>query len=72
MVRSYTFYWENVSSMIISPTFGWKKVSSSHCLIVLGDITRLITKTHTNSTRFGTGFIILRFGMKIGLVIGLV
>jgi hypothetical protein len=47
--------------MIISPTFGWKKVLGKCCLIVLGGITRLTTKTHIGSTSyFGTCFVVLR------------
>ncbi len=71
MVRSYTRFWASVSSMIISPTFGWNFFSSRCCSTILGGITRLIAKTHNGSTRcFGIGSTILRFGMKIGLVIG--
>jgi hypothetical protein len=59
--------------MIISPTFGWKKVSGKCCLIISGGIVRLITKTHTSLTCcFGIDFAILKFGMQIGLESGLI
>jgi hypothetical protein len=52
--------------MIISPTSGWKKISCS-CFIVSGGITRLVAKTHNNSTScYGTRSIILRFGICTG------
>jgi hypothetical protein len=70
MVRSYFQSRTCVSSMIISPTFGWKKVLGRCCLIMLDGIVKLITKTHTNSTScFGTSFVILISSVKTDLEI---
>lgn len=57
-----------VSSMIISPTFGWKKVSSKCYLTISCGIIRLITKTNIDSMGcFGTCSIILKSGMQSNL-----
>ncbi len=54
--------------MIISPTFGWKKVSGKCCLTMSSGITRLTIKTHINSTCcLGIGSVILKFGMPTDL-----
>jgi hypothetical protein len=58
IVRSYIHSQISISSMIISPTFGWKKVSGRSCLIMSSGITKLTTKTHTSSTcHFGIDLI---------------
>jgi hypothetical protein len=68
MVRSCIHSLTSVSSMIISPTFGWKKVSNRCCLILLGGIVKLTSKTHIDSIGcFGTNYTILRFAMQIAL-----
>ncbi len=65
MVKFYICFQVSVSTMIISPTFGWKKVSNNYCLTISRNITRL---THTGSTSyFLTKFTILRFGIWISL-----
>jgi hypothetical protein len=70
MVTCCIHYWASVSSMIISPTFGWKKVIGRCCLTMSGNIAKLIAKTHTNSTcYFRTNFAILKFGMHVDLKI---
>jgi len=70
MVRSCIHSQTSVSSIIISPTSGWKKVSSRCYLTMSSGIAKLTTKTHTNSTCcFGTSFVILISNMKTGLEI---
>jgi hypothetical protein len=64
MVRSCTCSSTRVSSTIISPTFGWKKVLGRCCFIVWRRIARLIAKTHNELTCcFGIGSAILKFGI---------
>jgi len=54
--------------MIITPTFGWKKVLGRCCLTMSSGIVRLTTKTHTNSIGcLGTNYVILKFGMHVDL-----
>ncbi len=68
MVKSCIHFWASISLMIISPTSGWKKVSSRCCLMVLGGIFKLTTKTHRNSIGcFEIGYVILRSSMQTSL-----
>jgi hypothetical protein len=68
MVGSCIHFWVGVSSIIISPTFKWKKIYNKHCLTTSGGITNFITNTPTILIGyFLIGFIIPISGMQTGL-----
>ncbi len=65
MVRSYTRSRACVSSIIISPTFAWKKVSSKWYLTMLGGIANFTTNKSIDLTScFRTSFIVTIFSTQ--------